>query len=143
MPFLHHFWRRLLSDLGLVPLEMRSYEFDEKLIPLLQDLAEREQRSEGEVASDLLESAILKRHNANESQERWKSLSRRERDVVALACLGYTNSETAERLQISTETVKTHMRHAAGKLGVRTKTQLLLLLQDWDFSGWNTPTRKG
>jgi DNA-binding CsgD family transcriptional regulator len=135
--------QRLLSDLGLIRPKLRAFELDEELAPFLQDLALREQRTEGEVVSDLLTSAIIQRQKAEENLKRWRDLSRREREVVALVCLGYTNQEIADRLVISPETVKAHIRHAVGKFGLRTKAQLQQVLEDWDFSAWDVPIHTG
>ena len=51
---LAHIWRRLLNALGLTTLDRRVYTFEGELIQSLEDLAEREQRPEQEVAAELL-----------------------------------------------------------------------------------------
>ncbi|MGU3651711.1 response regulator transcription factor [Mycolicibacterium sp. A43C] len=48
-------------------------------------------------------------------------LSPREIDVLAQIALGCTNAEAAERLSLKTETVKSYLRSAAGKLGTKTR----------------------
>jgi DNA-binding NarL/FixJ family response regulator len=48
-----------------------------------------------------------------------EELSRRELEVLRLVAQGCGNRETAGRLFISEATVKTHLLHAYGKLGVR------------------------
>lgn len=48
-------------------------------------------------------------------------LTFRELDVLAQVALGCTNSEAAERLSLKPETVKSHLRSAAAKLGTRTR----------------------
>jgi len=50
-------------------------------------------------------------------------LSPREREVLALVAEGLTNSQIAERLFISRETVKFHLRNIFQKLGVSTRTE--------------------
>jgi len=40
----------------------------------------------------------------------WDTLSRREQDVTAWACLGYTNRQIAARLGLSTDTVKSYLQ---------------------------------
>lgn len=50
-------------------------------------------------------------------------LSEREREVLALLVDGMSNQEMAERLYLSTETIKTHMRHIMEKLRVADRTQ--------------------
>lgn len=48
-----------------------------------------------------------------------ESLSERELQIVALIAEHYTNDEIAERLCLSKHTVKKHVEHILGKLGVR------------------------
>jgi DNA-binding NarL/FixJ family response regulator len=53
-------------------------------------------------------------------------LSERERDVMFMLALGYTNQEVAEQLYISVRTVDTHRAHLMRKLGLRTRAELVL-----------------
>ncbi len=50
-------------------------------------------------------------------------LSRREREVLELAAAGLSNKEIAERLVISINTVKFHLRGIYGSLGVHNRLQ--------------------
>jgi NarL family two-component system response regulator LiaR len=50
-------------------------------------------------------------------------LSQREVDVLRLVVEGMSNQEIAERLVLSVETIKTHMRHIMEKLAVTDRTQ--------------------
>lgn len=61
-------------------------------------------------------------------------LTRREREVLALIAAGQTNREMAERLVVSPETVKTHVRHVLGKLGVARKAEIRARLQASRYS---------
>lgn len=49
------------------------------------------------------------------------ALSRREQEVLALLADGLNGEEAAERLVLSPETVRTHIRNAMGKLGAHTR----------------------
>jgi LuxR family transcriptional regulator, regulator of acetate metabolism len=49
------------------------------------------------------------------------ALTARELDVLAQVALGCTNAETAQRLSLRPETVKSYLRSATGKLGARTR----------------------
>lgn len=49
-------------------------------------------------------------------------LTSRERELVVLLRDGLTNQEIAERLVISTGTVRTHLENVFEKLGVHTRT---------------------
>ena len=127
---------RLLTELRQAPLAPRLFQFNASLLESLRQLAEREQRSEDEVAADLLEAALAQ-HGANQARiQLWESLSPREQEIVALACLGHTNRQIAAQLYLSPETIKTHMRRAQHKLGVSSKSELRTLLAGWDFNGW-------
>ena len=54
-------------------------------------------------------------------------LTPRERDVVRLMALGETGPEIAGELGIGHETVRTHARNAMGKLGARSRAQLVAM----------------
>jgi DNA-binding NarL/FixJ family response regulator len=53
-------------------------------------------------------------------------LSERERDIVHLLALGYTNQEIAKRLYISVRTVDTHRAHIMRKLELETRAELVM-----------------
>lgn len=50
-------------------------------------------------------------------------LSERETAVLALLAQGYANKEIADRLQISYDTVRAHLKHTYEKLHVRSRTE--------------------
>jgi DNA-binding CsgD family transcriptional regulator len=129
-------WERLIDRLGLMKLPKRLYRFEDDLAWLLQSMAEFEQRPEEQVAAELLAFAIDYRQKSANNLVNWERLTRREQQVVVLVCLKSSNVEIAERLQISPETVRSHLRSAMRKFKVRSKTDLLLALADWDFSAW-------
>ena len=52
------------------------------------------------------------------------TLTRREREVAALAARGLTNRDIADQLFLSVRTVEVHVDHILTKLGFRTRTQL-------------------
>jgi two-component system response regulator NreC len=52
-------------------------------------------------------------------------LTDREREVLALIALGHTTPEAARKLHISEKTVETHRAHISGKLGLRTRAELV------------------
>ena len=55
-------------------------------------------------------------------------LSPREREVLGMLAEGWSGAEIAERLYLSAETVRTHIRNAVQKLGARTRTQAVALV---------------
>lgn len=54
-----------------------------------------------------------------------KTISSREKEVIAQACGGKTNREISEILCISEKTVKNHLWKIYQKLGVKNRTQML------------------
>ena len=61
------------------------------------------------------------------------SLSRREREVLALITEGLGNAEIAERLSISEKTVRNHVSNLFDKLGVWTRAQAMVFARDRGF----------
>lgn len=55
-----------------------------------------------------------------------KTLSGREAEILALLARGLTGEEIAQRLVLSPETVRTHVRNAMGKLEARTRTEAVV-----------------
>jgi DNA-binding NarL/FixJ family response regulator len=53
-------------------------------------------------------------------------ISDRERDVLHLLALGYTNHEIGSKLFVSVRTVDTHRAHIMQKLGLATRAELVL-----------------
>jgi len=102
--------------------------------PLLREAADQ-------VSSDLPLSLIVRRAGDETiarrvapsleiGKPRQELLSTREREVLALVAQGLRNREIAERLFISEVTVKAHMRSIMGKLGARSRTHAVSLLDE-------------
>jgi DNA-binding CsgD family transcriptional regulator len=125
--------RRVLRSLVFAVQILRS---DSHIGRALQDMASRELRYEDEIAKELLASAIARRQAADDNLFRWKELTPREQEVSALTCLELTNIEIAKFLEISPETVKTHVRNVLAKFNLRSKDELRRVLEDWDFNFW-------
>lgn len=66
---------------------------------------------------------------AREPQEEIK-LSPRETEILELLCEGLANKEIADRLGISTETVRVHLKHIYEKLHVRSRTEAAMKFRD-------------
>ena len=136
-------WQRFLNWIGLRPKSgSRTYEISESLQVTLTTVAKHEGRLEHELLPDILAAGLSQYVTKDKLWNRWQSLSAREHDVAALACLGYTNREIGKRLNISPETVKVRLQKAMMKFGVNTRSQLRMLLEEWDFSEWDKPKRR-
>ena len=71
--------------------------------------------------------AQLGLHHKGSLDENPSSLTPRETEVLAFVVQGLRNREIASRLYISEVTVKTHLRHVYEKLGVRSRTEAVLV----------------
>jgi DNA-binding NarL/FixJ family response regulator len=128
---------RLLTLLGLKrDSRPRYFELDETLHTALTNLADQEQRPEEEIQADLIAAGLAQHYSNKDLQQRWDSLSSRERDVAALTCLGYTNRQIAAKLKLSPDTIKGYVRQILVKFHLHSKNELSTLLGDWDFSDW-------
>ena len=59
--------------------------------------------------------------------QRQPSLSAREREIMGLLAVGLTGEEVADRLFLSAETVKTHVRNAMSKLEARNRVHAIAI----------------
>jgi len=130
-------WQRLLYLIGLRPKPgPRYFELTEGLHATISTLAKHEGRPEDDLLPDLLAAGLTQYHSNSTAWKQWLSLTARERDIAALACLGYTNAQMAERLGVSPNTIKTHMRNVLGKFAAPNRNKLRQKLSGWDFSAW-------
>jgi DNA-binding NarL/FixJ family response regulator len=77
----------------------------------------------GSYVDPRLHSALLSRR-ATQSQ---KVLSKREREIMELLSQGLTGEQVAERLFLSPETIKTHIRNAMNKLEANTRVHAIAI----------------
>lgn len=134
-------WQRLLHLIGLrTDPGPRTYTYQvdisESLQVSLSTHAAHEGRSEHELASDIFVAGLTHYFAEDRLLKIWKSLKPREQDVAALACLGYTNRQIGARLNVSPETVKVRLRNVLARFGVTKRSELRLLLEEWDFTAW-------
>ncbi len=129
------FWKRLWQRLHSKP-SSKTYELSESLYVTLKTLANHEGRTTQEVFTDVVNNGIVRYQTFEKYWNKWESLSPRERDVVALTCLGYTNRQISAHLDLSPETIKSHVRNALQKFDVKSKEELRHILASWDFSAW-------
>jgi len=125
------YWIGLRSDPG-----PRYYKFSESTQVTLKTLSEHEGLPEHKLAQNLIAAGLSQYYSTDELMQKWEILSRRERDVAALVCLGYSNQEIAVRLVITTGTVKTHITNLLRKFQLNSRYELRNLLSHWDFSQW-------
>jgi DNA-binding NarL/FixJ family response regulator len=58
-----------------------------------------------------------------------ESLTAREKDVLSLIACGLRNKEIARRLKLTEATIKYHVTHLLGKLGVDSRTEAIITAQ--------------
>ena len=66
-------------------------------------------------------------HQATSGTGETSHISDRERDVIECVCQGVSNGEIAQRLALSTNTVKAHLNRIFRKLNIKRRSQLLSL----------------
>jgi DNA-binding NarL/FixJ family response regulator len=115
---------------------LRNLKVEQAVFSNLQKIADAQNQSVDELASELLTQAIEQRQQADTTEERWWSLSHREQEIIALHCLGYSSHEIGLRLTLSLNTIKSHLRNGMQKLGFSNRSELRKALADWDFAGW-------
>lgn len=62
--------------------------------------------------------------DSSEYQQLWDQLTVREREVAKLAVQGHRNRDIAKKLNISKNTVDSHIKNVYGKLGVHNRVEL-------------------
>ncbi|MGN6662848.1 MAG: response regulator [Solirubrobacterales bacterium] len=72
----------------------------------------------------------LVRLSRTAGSEQPRILSRREAEILELLAGGLTGERVAERLVLSPETIRTHIRNAMGKLEARTRTEAVVKALD-------------
>jgi FixJ family two-component response regulator len=65
-------------------------------------------------------------------RRRFRSLTRRERDVVTMVASGALNKHIADRLGVSENTVKAHRRRAMDKMQARSTPELVKMIERLD-----------
>lgn len=126
--------RQLLRAYRLLPQQI--IRLDPVLFDRLEALAISQSRSIEAIVEEALHATVREIDMETGNRRRWDSLTPREQQVAALACLGYTNDEIATYLVISVNTVRSHMRSILDKYHVTSKAELRLILANWDFAGW-------
>ena len=91
----------------------------EELLLSIQDIHEGGVPMTGEVARKVI-------HSFHKTPAKTELLTTREEEILELLSQGYVSKEIASRLSISTETVKSHLKHIYDKLHVRTRTEAVI-----------------
>lgn len=125
--------RKFLRSLG----RKKPIQINQSLVEALEALAEDDQRDLVGLVEDFIAQGVAHKQQAIENLGLWDKLTPREKEVVALVCLGYMNKEIGKKLHISSQTVKTHVSNALRKFRVEKRGGIQMLLADWDFGDWD------
>jgi DNA-binding NarL/FixJ family response regulator len=117
----------------------RYFALEESLELALLQRADQENRPAEQIQAELLTAGLAHLQSEDILKQCWDSLSEREQEVTALACLGFTNRQIAGRLHISIETAKSHVGNILSKFQLHSKADLRKALFNWDFRAWVQP----
>ena len=86
-------------------------------------------RMTGSLFSQIAEVAVRR---GSESAHEAVRMTPREREVIALIAAGMSNKEIAKRLNVATDTVKSHVRNVMDKLALHTRLQIAAYAHNQD-----------
>ena len=69
-------------------------------------------------------------------RKQWFSLTIRERQVVALVCMGHRNYEIASILGVENSTVQSHLQNIFRKFDLRSRSEIRMALISWPAEEW-------
>jgi DNA-binding CsgD family transcriptional regulator len=69
-------------------------------------------------------------------RKQWFSLTVRERQLVALVCMGYRNYEIATILGVAYPTIQTHLQKIFRKFSLRSRNEIWAALVSWPAEEW-------
>lgn len=98
---------------------------DSELLMAIQTVMRGETYVHSAMTQKLIEKIETTRSPSATQQDPWETLSERERDVLRLVALGYTNAEIASELYLSVKTVETYRARGMEKLNLHTRAQLV------------------
>jgi len=113
-----------------------TLELDDGLFVQLRLAARTRGQSPETLIANLLARGLEQEALRAQAETTLSILTPREQEVAWLTARGHTNQQIAEKLVISPETVKTHVRHVLEKFCVRSKADLRLLLLDLGVRWW-------
>ncbi len=111
-------------------------ELEPELLHAVQLIAEHQQCSLDAAANELISQALHEREAAQHNLHIWRQLTHRERQITALIWSGLLNPQIADRLSISTHTVRTHVKNILAKFDAPSKKHLFNILSVLDLSDW-------
>lgn len=99
----------------------------EQLAPAIRTVAAGEALLAPSITRRLIEQFTSRPTSPPGGPEELRELTPREREVLVLIARGRSNAEIAAELVLSQTTIKTHVAHLLAKLGLRDRTQAVVL----------------
>ncbi len=65
-----------------------------------------------------------------EVEQRWRTLTEREREVLALIAAGKSNKEIAQALKVTERTIEFHVSNILGKLGLTSRVETAVWVKE-------------
>jgi len=131
-------WQRLLNLIGKHPKTEPGHRIyrvtDDHLQVLVSSVAQREGLPEDEFVNDLVAAGLVQHLGAADFAPKWKSLSKREKQVARFVRRGMTNRQIAGELSLSTETINTHVQNIMRKFDINDKAELRHILALINFA---------
>jgi DNA-binding NarL/FixJ family response regulator len=106
---------------------LRKAEALDLLVDTVKGAARGELMVDSEVLARLMREAAQQRRVEPPVAPRFERLSPREREILTLLAAGKRNDDIATQLDISAQTVQTHVRNMLSKLGVRSRLEAVML----------------
>lgn len=125
---------------GVLSSHRWTVEVSAELSTRLRRAARARARSPEMLVNDILERGLEQETLRVHAEHALASLTPREQEVTWLAARGQTNHQIADTLVISPETVKSHIHNVLLKFGLRSKSDLRLLLLDLGMRWWQDDT---
>jgi DNA-binding NarL/FixJ family response regulator len=100
---------------------------EQRLITAIRVIADGGALFDPAVTRRLIEAFARLAPGERRAPEALSELTAREVEILRLVAQGLSNAEIAETLVVSDATVKTHVAHVLGKLGLRDRTQAVVL----------------
>jgi DNA-binding NarL/FixJ family response regulator len=118
---------RMAIERGVAGLFMKEHD-PKALVKAIEKIAAGELWLDRSLMSTVLSS--LRRHSSKpDDRQRISTITAREREVIALVCLGLRNQEIADRLFIGEKTVRNHLASIYSKLNISHRLELSIYAQ--------------
>ena len=82
------------------------------------------------MSSEIARKVIAEFHTQGQSTSEVEQLSAREKEVLEMLARGFSNKDIADRMSITVESVRWHLKHIYNKLHVHSRTEAALKFRE-------------